>query len=155
MKHLMITVLLALLGSPAFAQEPTVDPAMVRACFAGANDTHPDCIGDAANDCQSQPGGDTTLGISACLQGEAQVWDDILNAQYKGARADLLKQGGTPLADQLLDAQRAWISFRDADCGLIYSVWADGSIRTVMASSCYLHKTAQRALELRDLGSME
>jgi uncharacterized protein YecT (DUF1311 family) len=154
MKHLMIAALLAVAGNPALA-DPTVDPATVRACFDGAKDTHPDCIGDAANACQSQPDGDTTLGISSCLQGEAQVWDDILNAQYKGVRADLLEQGGTPLADQLLDAQRAWIAFRDADCGLVYSVWADGSIRTVMASSCYLDKTAQRALELRDLGSME
>ncbi|MBN2740250.1 MAG: DUF1311 domain-containing protein [Rhodobacteraceae bacterium] len=154
MKHLMIAALLAVLGNTAVA-DPTVDPTIVRACFEDAKDSHPGCIGDAANACQSQPGGDTTLGISACLQGEAQVWDDILNAQYKGVRADLLKQGGTALSDQLLDAQRAWIAFRDADCGLIYSVWADGSIRTVMASSCYLDKTAQRALELRDLGSME
>ncbi|WP_295536386.1 lysozyme inhibitor LprI family protein [uncultured Thioclava sp.] len=154
MKQMMIAALLAALGSPALA-DPSVDPNTVHACFDGAKDTHPACIGDAANACQAQPGGATTLGISACLQGEAQVWDDILNAQYKGARAQLLEQGGTPLADQLLDAQRTWIAFRDADCGLVYSIWADGSIRTVIASSCYLNKTAQRALELHNLGNME
>lgn len=155
MRNLLVSIVFAALAAPTFAQEPQVDPAMVRACFDDATGTTPDCIGDAAAACQSQPGGDTTLGISACLQGEAQAWDDLLNAQYKGARARMLEQGGTDLADQLLDAQRAWITFRDADCGLVYAIWAEGSIRTVMASDCYLHKTAQRALELRDMGSME
>lgn len=86
---------------------------------------------------------------------EAGIWDDLLNTYYKGARALLLQQGGTALADQLLDAQRAWIAFRDADCGLIYTIWADGSIRTVLAADCQMRKTAQRALEMRDLGSMQ
>lgn len=155
MRPLAIPLALALMAAPAFAQEPQVDPATVRACFDDARGTTPDCIGEAAAACQAQPGGETTLGISACLQGEAQAWDDLLNAQYKGVRARLLEQGGTDLADQLLDAQRAWIAFREADCSLVYAIWAEGSIRTVMASDCYLHKTAQRALELRDMGSME
>ncbi|OWY17053.1 hypothetical protein B6V73_09400 [Thioclava sp. JM3] len=144
-----------MLASPALAQEPSVDPNAVRACFDGAKDTHPACIGEAAAACQDEPGGATTLGISACLQGEAQVWDDIAKSQYKAARARLLEQGGTDLANMLLDAQSAWGQYRDADCGLLYEIWKDGTIRTVVASQCYLERTAQRALELRDLGRME
>lgn len=155
MRWLMLALLPLTAAYPAAAQDLSVDPDTVHACLKDATGVLPDCIGDAAKACQSQPGGETTPGISACLQGEAQVWDDLLNAQYKGARARMLAQGGTDLADQLLEAQRAWIAFRDADCGLTYAVWGAGSTRTVMASDCYLHKTAQRALELRDLGNME
>ncbi|MAQ36481.1 MULTISPECIES: lysozyme inhibitor LprI family protein [Thioclava] len=154
MKGLSIVAAL-ICATPALAQEPSVDPDAVRACFDGAKDTHPACIGEAAATCQGQPGGDTTLGISACLQGEAQVWDDIAKSQYKAARARLLEQGGTELANKLLDAQSAWGQYRDADCGLLYEIWKDGTIRTVVASQCYLERTAQRALELRDLGRME
>ncbi|QPZ90704.1 lysozyme inhibitor LprI family protein [Thioclava electrotropha] len=154
MKGLAIVAAL-ICATPALAQEPSVDPDAVRACFDGAKDTHPACIGEAAAACQGQPGGDTTLGISACLQGEAQVWDDIAKSQYKAARARLLEQGGTELANKLLDAQSAWGQYRDADCGLLYEIWKDGTIRTVVASQCYLERTAQRALELRDLGRME
>lgn len=154
MKGLSIVAAL-ICATPALAQEPSVDTDAVRACFDGAKDTHPACIGEAAAACQGQPGGDTTLGISACLQGEAQVWDDIAKSQYKAARARLLEQGGTELANKLLDAQSAWGQYRDADCGLLYEIWKDGTIRTVVASQCYLERTAQRALELRDLGRME
>jgi len=138
----------------AAAQEPQIDPQTVRACFetTGPGMVQPPCVGFAAQTCQAQPGGQTTLGISACLQGETQAWDDLLNAQYKGARAQMLAQGGPALADQLLEAQRAWIAFRDADCGLEYSIWGDGSMRVIAAAQCQLRKTAQRVFELRALG---
>jgi len=149
------TALLALLAGAASAQTADLNPDTVRACFAGADSVAPACVGAAANACQSGPGGSTTLGATDCLLAETGVWDELLNTTYKGARARLLQQGGTALADQLLDAQRAWIAFRDADCGLIYTIWVDGSIRTVLAADCQMRKTAQRALELRDMGNMQ
>ncbi|TMV91013.1 DUF1311 domain-containing protein [Thioclava sp. BHET1] len=158
MKPLSLLAVFALatpiLATSALA-DPTVDPATVQACFKNAKTVLPACIGDAANACEDQPGGSTTPGIAACLSGETQLWDDLLNEQYKAARARLVMQGGKTLSDELLKTQRAWIAFRDADCGLEYSIWEGGTIRSVMAASCQLSRTAQRALELRQLGSLE
>jgi uncharacterized protein YecT (DUF1311 family) len=53
----------------------------------------------------------------------------------------------------LRGAQRAWITFRDADCGLQYQMFIDGTIRSNIYTGCMLNFTAARALFLRDLGA--
>ena len=75
-----------------------------------------------------------------------------MNREYKALRDDFrARDGGEDLARQLRDAQRAWIAFRDADCGLVYAIWAGGSIRIIVAGNCHLDKTARRSIELRDM----
>jgi uncharacterized protein YecT (DUF1311 family) len=148
-----------LLAVPALAEGPSVDTAAVRACHAGAApfDMAPACIGLPARACQDRPDGSTTSGIVACISAETQVWDTLLNEEYALLR-DALREDdargmmqGLSRADALQGAQRAWIAFRDADCGLAWAIWQDGTIRGPIAADCRLAHTARRALELRNL----
>lgn len=150
-------VILALLPATAFAQGMQVDRQQVLQCFRATplDAAPPTCIGDAAAACQRLPDGETTLGTADCLTAETAVWDDLLNAEYRAAMVRMRDHGGGALAEQLRDAQRAWIAFRDAECGLHYGIWAGGSIRVIIGANCVLRETAERALELRDLGRME
>ena len=159
MKRALILMCLCLTPQLAPAQELSIDPSIVRDCFENTKigEVYPACLGQASNACQEQPGGSTTLGISECIQAETAEWDAILNEEYKAtqelnAMAD--GEGLSPLtsrADALRDAQRAWIAFRDADCGARYAMWQDGSIRVIVAANCHLTMTAQRAIDLRDM----
>ncbi|RKF14988.1 DUF1311 domain-containing protein [Roseovarius spongiae] len=145
---------LAMMAGAAVAQDaPPIDTVAVRACMAQTplGVVQPDCIGRASNACQARPGGDTTIGITECIMAETQVWDAMLNEEYKAVRRMFRSEGGEGLTVALRDAQRAWIAFRDAECGLAYSRWAGGSIRTIVAANCQLGMTAQRTLELRDM----
>ncbi|MDX8352354.1 lysozyme inhibitor LprI family protein [Cognatiyoonia sp. IB215182] len=138
----------------------TVDTAAVRECHAttpiGA--IYPDCLGQASDRCQLQDGGGTTLGIATCISAETAVWDAILNEEYQALRAAFEGQDGGvggATSDELLialrDAQRAWIAFRDADCGLRYTLYQGGTIRSIVAANCHMTTTARRALALRDM----
>lgn len=147
---------LGVLATAAGAQEVSVDAALVRACHAGAalGETRPSCVGAAAAACQALPGGDTTLGISECLMAETAVWAGLMQAAYD-RQVERLGQSDPSLPESLRNSQAAWMAYRDAECGLRYHVWLDGSIRVIIAGNCHLEKTAARAQELRDLGAME
>lgn len=133
-----------------------MDAALVRACHAGAalGEPYAPCVGDAARACQALPGGDTTLGITECLMAETRLWEEVMQAEYARQAEELAALPGE-LPAQLAATQAAWRSYRDAECGLRYAYWIDGSIRTIVAGDCHLRKTAARAQELRDLGAME
>lgn len=144
------------LPASAFAQDlPAVAlaglEATVRGCFATAapGETAPACLGTGAKPCTETAEGMTTIGTMQCLQAETAVWDDLLNTEYKALRAQMLAQG-EDLNEKLLDAQRAWIAFRDAECAFDYARWGDGSIRQIVGANCLMEMTAARAIELRD-----
>lgn len=147
-------LILALLwAAPSFAQDfvPKVDPAQTDQCFADTESgiTAPDCVGAAASTCMEQVGGFSTQGMSACVDAETALWDGFLNTQYKARMAALTKSQKAALQS----AQRAWIAYRDADCGLQYEMFSDGTIRSNIYAGCMLNYTSARALMLRDLGS--
>lgn len=147
-----LALILALLPGTAFAQQAQINPAFVQQCLAQTKPGQiaPACVGYAAKACEAQPGGQTTLGMSQCLQAEAGAWDKLLNIHYGKLRTQYRQQGGD-LAGQLLKAQRAWIAFRDAQCALEYSSWGNGSMRTIAAADCLMRMTATRTIELRDM----
>lgn len=151
----VIVVVAGGLSGTAQAQDPGVNEDTVAACFNSAprDAGVPDCVGDAANRCQAQPGGSTTIGIVGCLQAETAAWDTILNREYKTTRAQLdqFDSGQPPVSEALLAAQRAWIAYRDAECSLAFERNRTGTIRSVAAGACMLQMTAQRSLELRDM----
>ncbi|AUH32271.1 lysozyme inhibitor LprI family protein [Paracoccus tegillarcae] len=143
---------LLLLSAPLAAQEASVEPGAVEACFdaTARGEGTPDCVGNAASACssaQEQP--DTTFAISQCMMAETNDWDSLLNREYQKTRDAFSDQPG--LADALLTAQRAWIAFRDADCTLAYDRYGDGSMRVISAADCRMRHTAQRTFQLRDL----
>lgn len=124
---------------------------VVRACFedASRDSLDPDCIGVAARQCQKAPGGSTTLGIAQCLMAEHAEWDSILNEQYKRMRDHYASD--QTATDSLRAAQRAWITFRDAECAFQYDRYGGGSMRTIASAGCQMGMTARRALELRGM----
>ncbi|WP_292288044.1 lysozyme inhibitor LprI family protein [Marivita sp.] len=156
-----VLMIAAMLCAPQVseAQGLTIDPQIVRDCFATTETGafFPACLGQASGQCQDLPGGSTTIGIAECIAAETAEWDTILNEEYQAtqkvnesADTDGLSQV-MDRSDALRDAQRAWIAFRDADCGARYAMWQNGTIRTIVAANCHLTMTAQRAISLRDM----
>lgn len=121
------------------------------------------CIGGMSTACMdSQDGGYSTLGMTSCTNAEAEVWDKYLNLEYQETMTALKAMDADEAeyfpefakrAENLRDAQRAWISFRDAECGLAYAMWGSGSMRNIAWANCALDMTAKRTIELRELGS--
>lgn len=153
MKHVIATCVV-LWPADVAAQTLGVAEDIVIGCFETAQSGGPPplCIGQAASQCQNVPGGDTTVGMAECIVSETEIWDAMLNAEYKIARARLAEIGGEDLQISLRDAQRAWIAFRDAECALQYDRWQGGTIRSIVYANCILEMTATRALMLRDIG---
>ena len=135
--------------------------AHLRACYE-AGETPDDrraCMFQTSDMCQSaEEGGGSTLGITTCNHAETTAWDVLLNEEYKATMAwakdfDAGDQQYFPefanREDSLRAAQRAWIAFRDAECGLRYAIWGAGSMRHIAGTACMLKETAERTVELR------
>lgn len=151
-----------LLATPAFAQEPFDAAPHVEICTSVADaDEMRGCIGAASAQCMEETdGGQTTIGMAMCLQAETQAWDAALNAEYGAtmAWAKALDEDEAEYfpefanrAEALRDAQRAWISFRDGECGFAYAQWGSGSMRHIAGNSCLLQMTAERAIRLFEM----
>lgn len=153
---------LLLTGLPAAATEHEVGlyGPVLRGCYEAAADVsaRADCVGLMSTECMdSQEGGHSTLGMTYCLNAEAEVWDGFLNAEYRAAQdwvkaADADEAAHFPAfavrAEKLLAAQRAWIAFRDAECALEYARWGSGSMRNIAHADCVMRMTAERTIQL-------
>ena len=102
------------------------------------------------------PGGDTTIGMVDCLQGELAYWDARLNAAYAkrvaAARRDDTEMKNNPNArssieESLRKMQRAWIAFRDAACLYEQAQWMGGSGGGPATAACHLQETARQTLK--------
>lgn len=108
------------------------------ATFAYAAD---DLMSPAFDACMGKA--DSTVGMLECIDVETQRQDQRLNEVYTALRAEV--QEGRK--NQLRDAQRAWINFRNANCG--FHLDPDGgSLARLSAADCVLRMTATRAEEL-------
>jgi len=79
-----------------------------------------------------------TVNMLNCNAAEMAQQDARLNHFYNVVR----------LSAQLLAAQRAWISFRDNDCGLL-GMLTGGTMDALNGSSCFLEKTRARADDMQ------
>jgi len=92
----------------------------------------------------------STPETQACLHKALDAADAKLNAAYKKALSVIDQDDRPPDAKavwktQFTAAQRAWIAFRDADCGdLTFSEWNNGSGTTAALYACQYDKTVQR-----------
>lgn len=154
-KHILsLVAILAVSGaSAANAQEfTTEDEVQLQQCIETVHDIQSsgdeislrECIGAASRVCMEAPGGDTTVGMMECTLRENAWWDNYLNFLYQDLKANLTTDQFTSLRD----AQRAWITYRDAKCGFEYEYWKEGTIRSTFHSSCLLDATATRAIDL-------
>lgn len=94
--------------------------------------------------CMDKSGG-TTMGMVECITAETQRQDARLNRAYKAVMAELSPER----KKQLLEAQRAWIKFRDANCSF-YNDPDGGTLARVNANDCMLTSTAARVHELEN-----
>ena len=105
----------------------------------------------AADPCKTQA---NTLEINECGKQELAKKDKELNAAYQQLMKKLTpadKSDDTNYAEvkkQLMEAQRNWIKYRDADCSAKYTLYQQGSIRGIVHLSCLREKTEQRTKEL-------
>lgn len=108
------------------------------------------CTASAALDCAKAV---TTLDMNACAADDVKAVDARLNAVYQRIMKNLSKpnEPGANYAEMkatLLDAQRLWARFREADCKAIYTRDEAGSIRNLSALSCKKERAEQRIKEL-------
>ena len=87
-----------------------------------------------------------TMNMLDCMGSETEQHDARLNQNYKAAMQALDKGQ----QNQLRDAQRLWIKFRDADCALLGNL-TGGSIDRINSASCFLDMTKQRADDIARL----
>ncbi len=92
--------------------------------------------------------GQNQLEMNQCAQAEYQQADAQLNAIWGPAKA---YYDGFGAGAVLLDAQRKWISFRDAACQAEIAPYAGGSIQPLLYSKCMTRLTWARVTDLRAL----
>ena len=89
----------------------------------------------------------TQLDMNLCEGQRAQAADRQLNQVYQQVRA---KYRGTSQADKLVDAQLAWIAFRDRECQFAAARFEGGSMAPMVKSGCLARLTVTRTQELRN-----
>jgi uncharacterized protein YecT (DUF1311 family) len=85
-----------------------------------------------------------TVEMVSCISAETKRQDVRLNENYNKLGAKL----SANRKKALLEAQRAWIKFRDANCRFYYDPDGGSSAR-VAADECLLNATADRVRELK------
>ncbi|XYD10473.1 lysozyme inhibitor LprI family protein [Methylobacterium sp. NMS12] len=134
---------------PPRASAPVL--AALLACFAASTSARAEQ--PSAKLCLTET---STPSTTDCMNRALQEADAKLNAAYKKALSvidhdDRTQDPGAKALwrTQLEKAQRAWIAFRDADCGdLTYSEWANGSGANPAVPACLYDKTVQRTADL-------
>src|SRR3954447_5227459 len=108
----------------------------------------PSPYGPTYDTCMDQSGG-VTLAMLNCTADEQRRQDVRLNQAYQRVR-----DASRPERKQKLrEAERAWIADRDASCSLL-AEFQGGTMASLSVSGCFLHRTAERAKWLEELGDM-
>ncbi len=113
--------------------------------FAREHDEYERCIEDNPS----------TVGMHQCMKAEYEVVDKELNDVYRKLKKSLLVDqiGGKELDKRLVTAQRAWLTFRDANCDLQAGQMLGGTGEGSVRMSCTLEMTRARVGELKDLAA--
>ncbi len=88
--------------------------------------------------------GSTTREVEQCLADELARADAELNRYYGAAVKRLTEEKQTTALAQLRASERAWIRYRDAECGAVYEWWKQGTIRGTMDLGCRINVTKAR-----------
>ncbi len=138
------------LGATAAPADTGTDVAALEECLGPieeeGNRDDRDCLGHVSEPCQEALSDATTVAAAECLLRERDAWDVLLNRYYE----ELRKAESDPARSTLRQAQRLWVSFRDADCDFAYQQFEGGSIRQLTAADCFRDRTASRVLQFRD-----
>jgi len=149
----------------ARAQEMHADDlAAIEACVAehrtgGQVAMEERCVGIVAGPCAETPQGQSTQGMNACFARESAAWDVLLNRVWPEMRArarafdeaNEVATLGLPSADQkLLASQRAWLTWREAECAARQAEWGAGTFGSNIHAFCWHELTARRTIALLD-----
>lgn len=126
-------------ASLAQAQQPEVTN---RPSTSQAGET---ALSPKYSECMDRAGGITSEMLN-CIEEEMRLQDTKLNENYKALQSNLPPARQQPL----LEAQRAWIRYRDLNCAY-YADPYGGTLARVSGALCMLTMTAERALELERL----
>jgi uncharacterized protein YecT (DUF1311 family) len=94
--------------------------------------------------CTKTKTGQSSQGAAGCYRGEQEIWDEMLNENYRVLGESLDDEQ----KDKLRDMQRAWIAYRNTTCEFYYHK-IRGSMSTEMTAACLARETARRALLLK------
>lgn len=98
----------------------------------------------------------TQIEMTYCAEQDWMTADKDLNAAYREARdamreLDAAVPGERGAEGHLLEAQRAWITLRDAHCAAEGWKMHGGSAEPMLIYGCRARMTRARTVELRDL----
>ncbi|SFC35492.1 Uncharacterized protein conserved in bacteria [Pragia fontium] len=96
----------------------------------------------------------TTPDINACAQMELDKVEKQLNQTYQKVMALINKpdEESIPYAEvkrNLLESQRAWVTFRKKDCDALYALYSGGTIRGVVYLGCMREHAVKRTEDLK------
>ena len=130
---------------PVAADDAAVIEACLKSAYAAENGKPHDCIGRLADACLDKPENQSTHAMSACSNTEGDIWDALLNAEYQR----LLGAVEGKAKDDIVKAQRQWVSLRDADCAIPYALFDGGTMAQPIGANCVMQSTAERMLQVR------
>lgn len=87
----------------------------------------------------------TTLEMKVCAGNSYQKADRKLNQVYRQLKPKL----GASQQKRLINAQRAWIQFRDKSCAFEGAFAEGGTLEPVLKTSCLARVTEQRVKDLQ------
>jgi uncharacterized protein YecT (DUF1311 family) len=92
----------------------------------------------------------TTYDVSACLSRIHKQVDAGLNTTYQAALKTVTDSYTTQDVQNLKEAERTWIAYRDATCKAEYGLWGGGSGGPNARIICLMRLTRQRNAELEN-----
>lgn len=87
----------------------------------------------------------TTIEINQCTRREADAADRQLNQVYQQLKPKISRQQ----QQKLIQAQQAWIKFKDATCAYEQAQFEGGTISTSVYFNCLTQVTQQRTKDLQ------
>lgn len=117
-------------------------------------------VGEPALDCENAM---TQADMNQCAFEDYQVADAELNVQWKKSAAAMRLRDEnfereydtrSGYFETMLEAQRAWLAYRDAHCRSEGYFARGGSIEPLLVSSCLAHLTRLRTTQLSELVEM-
>ena len=127
---LVVAAILSLSATCAVAEDDVTSPQMKR------------CL-DAS--------GGVTAAMRECQSEEIARQDKRLNQVYQS----LMRRVSEKQASELRTAQRAWLAYREATCGLIFTFGTGGTIDLINVGGCEVDSRARRVKFLETLHAGE
>ena len=151
-------IFLAVLATPAFAQDVPFSPEATETCLASAETSYDNfaCIPASATACYDAGGG-SNAEYGGCMSAGADYWDARLNdvyrrllSQHEEVDAEMaeLESSAAPMAPALREMQRNWIPYRDAACAHEAVTWGGGSGASPAFAECMMNLTGEQTLRL-------